>query len=203
MLVVSKYLCKIFLRNASGPFYTELLKPTWIGDVCTLNQHSLHKNAILRGSQNALDRFLIIVSLRNKQKRPLAQIKRYMYEILCKIKKIWNYRFRKWQYSVDEFRKITLIVYSYLLPCFLPLKASELLNVCVEHSTQRRERCYQVVKFSPHKESVPRQEEATSPLNQYHKYQAPKLLLPAGGWRVYDSNCDSLRHNQITTVVFI
>lgn len=41
------------------------------------------------------------------------------------------------------------IIYSYH-SCLK--KARRLLNVCVGHSTQRRERWYQVVKFSPHKD---------------------------------------------------
>lgn len=62
------HLCKILLRDASGPFYAELLRPAWIGDVCTLNQHPLDKDAILGGCQNAFDRLFIIVSLQKKEK---------------------------------------------------------------------------------------------------------------------------------------
>lgn len=104
MLFFSTYLCKIFFWNASSPFYTELLRPTWIGDVCTLNQHSLHKNAILRCRQNAFDWFLIVVSLKNTKNRTSAQRKLFKNNWLClyinQIRKIkcstcswWRFRF--------------------------------------------------------------------------------------------------------------
>lgn len=61
------YLCKIFLRDASCPFYTKLQRPARIGYICTLYQHPLDEDAILGRRQNAFDRLLIAVSLLIKQ----------------------------------------------------------------------------------------------------------------------------------------
>lgn len=69
------YLCKILLWDASGPFYTELLRPARVGDVCTLNQHPLDEDAILGGRQDAFDIFLITVSLKKKRKKQIISTK--------------------------------------------------------------------------------------------------------------------------------
>lgn len=66
---ISFHLCKILLWDASGPFYTELLRPAWIRDIGTFNQHPLDEDSILRGRQNTFDRFLVIVALKPRRKK--------------------------------------------------------------------------------------------------------------------------------------
>lgn len=72
---LASYLCKILLWDASCPFYTKLQRPAWVGYICTLYQHPLDKDAILRRRQNALDRLLITVPLLTKQTKNVHEFK--------------------------------------------------------------------------------------------------------------------------------
>lgn len=124
------YLCKILLRDASCPFYTKLQRPARIGYICTLYQHPLDQDAILRRRQNAFDRLLITVSLLIKQTKKVHGFKDNSAQLMSWVE------LNSDKHEQKRHQRLMKVSFLCIRPCFI-----QLFGLAKIHTVQGREFC--------------------------------------------------------------